>query len=195
MVPNFSSKSVTICESSGVSRKTFPDDFSFRFKQTIPPITFNFRFSCSRTISGTLSIYIFVIANTTCILCLIVFRRWCYLCINNVPNWLSIILIILSNDVHLDPGPQYQNSFFNFMSWNVNSMANDNFERGRLIKARNSTFNYDMISICETSLNDSVELPETLLNDYTFVSANNPANTRHGGMGLFLQEILSQLKS
>ena len=42
-----------------------------------------------------------------------------------------------------------------------------------------------MISICETSLNDSVELPQTLLNDYTFVSANNPANTRHGGVGLF----------
>ena len=127
----------------------------------------------SRIISGTLSIYIFVISNTpaTCILCLIVFQI--------VPNWLSIFLIILSNDVHLNPGPQYQNNFFNFMSWNVNSMAKDNFQRVRLIEAHHSIFIYDLISICETSLNDSVELPETLLNDYMFVSANNPANTRH----------------
>ena len=33
-------------------------------------------------------------------------------------------------------------------------------------------FNDDLISICETSLNDSVELPEPLLNAYTFVPAN-----------------------
>ena len=42
----------------------------------------------------------------------------------------------------------------------------DNFQRVRLIEAHNCIFNYDLISICETSLNDSVELPETLLNDY-----------------------------
>ena len=76
------------------------------------------------------------------------------------------------------------------MSWNVNSLAKDNFQRVRLIEAHNSIFNYDLISICETSLNDLVELPETLLNDYTFVPANHPANTRHGGVGLFFKNSL-----
>ena len=47
-----------------------------------------------------------------------------------------------------------------------------------------------MISICETSLNDSVELPETLLDDYTLVLANKPGNTRHGGAGFFYQNSL-----
>ena len=42
------------------------------------------------------------------------------------------------------------------MSWNVNSIAKDNVQRVRLIDAHNSIFNYDLISICETSLNDSV---------------------------------------
>ena len=51
-------------------------------------------------------------------------------------------------------------------------------------------FKYDLISICETSLNDSVDLPETLLNDYTFVSANNPANFRHDGVRLFYKNSL-----
>ena len=43
------------------------------------------------------------------------------------------------------------------MSWNVNSLAKDNFQRVRLIEAHNSIFNYDLVSICESSMNDSVE--------------------------------------
>ena len=67
------------------------------------------------------------------------------------------------------------------MSWNFNSLAKDNFQRVGLIEATNSIFNYDLTSICETSLNDSVELPDTLLNDYTFVSANNPVTLEMEG--------------
>ena len=104
--------------------------------------------------------------------------------------WLPIILVRLSNDVQLNPGHHFHNSFFNFMSWNVNSLAKDDFQRVTLIEAHNSIFNYDLISICETSLNDSVELPETLLKEYPFIPANNPANTRHGGVGLFYKDSL-----
>ena len=73
------------------------------------------------------------------------------------------------------------------MSWNVNSLPKDNYQRVRLIEAHNSIFNYDLISISESSLHDSVELPETRLNDYTFVPANHPTNTRRGGEGLFFE--------
>ena len=76
------------------------------------------------------------------------------------------------------------------MSWNVNSLAKDDFQRVQLIEARNSIFNYGLISICETALNDSIELPETLLNDYTFIPSNNPNNTKHGGVGLFYKNSL-----
>ena len=72
------------------------------------------------------------------------------------------------------------------MNWNLNSLTKDNFHRVDLIEAHNSIFNYDLISICETSLNDSVVLPEILLDDYTFEAANHPSNTKHGGVGLFL---------
>ena len=47
-----------------------------------------------------------------------------------------------------------------------------------------------MISICKTGLNDSVELPEPLLNEYIFVPANNPANKRHVVVGLFYRNSL-----
>ena len=76
------------------------------------------------------------------------------------------------------------------MSWNVNTIAKDNFQRVHLIEAHNSIFNYDLISICETSLNDSIKLPHILLNDYTFVHSKNPTNTRHGGVELFYKNSL-----
>ena len=41
------------------------------------------------------------------------------------------------------------------MNWNLNSLTKDNF-------AHNSMFNYDLISVCETNLDDTVDLLETL---------------------------------
>ena len=81
-------------------------------------------------------------------------------------------------------------SIFNFMSWNVNSIAKDDFQRVRSIEAYNSSFNYDLISICKTSLNDSIKLPDILLSDNTFVHSNNTTNNRDGGVGLFYKNSL-----
>ena len=93
--------------------------------------------------------------------------------------WYVLVRLILCPDINPNPRPKisdphFQNIYFNLL-WKLNSLAKDNFQRVSLIEAHNSNFNYDLISICETSLNDSVELPEPLLNAYTFVSDNNPA--------------------
>ena len=77
--------------------------------------------------------------------------------------------------------------------WNCNSLAKEDFHRLRLIEAQNSIFNYDLISLCETRLNDQVSLPdpqEYVNNEYTFIPANKPNNTRHGGVGLFYKNSL-----
>ena len=50
--------------------------------------------------------------------------------------------------------------------------------------------NYLSARVCETNLNDTVDLPETLLNDYSFVTANHPLNRKHGGVGLFYKNSL-----
>ena len=76
------------------------------------------------------------------------------------------------------------------MNWNLNSLVKNNFERVQAIEAHNTLFNYDLISICETSLNDSIEIPDPLLNDYTFLPANHPDNESHGGVGLFYKNSL-----
>ena len=120
-------------------------------------LALKFRKTLFHIFFAILSIYIFHLGTTTtACLCLLVFQNWWLSYAQNCPQWLLILLIILSNDIHQNPGPPLHNSFFNFMSWNVNSIAKDNFERVRLIEAHNSIYNYDLISICETSLNDSI---------------------------------------
>ena len=105
------------------------------------------------------------------------------------PMWVTFLRIILSNDIEKNPGG-FKNGFFNFCTWNLNSLGKDKFNRVRLLEAHNSIFNYDLISLCETSLNESVELPEPLLENYTFISCNNSNNTKHGGVGLFYKTSL-----
>ena len=101
-------------------------------------------------------------------------------------------MIKLSNDVQPNPG-SLQNAYFSFMNWNCNSIAKDDFLRLRLLETQNSIFNYDLISLCETSLNDQVKFPDPnkyLNNKYTFISSDKPDNTRHGGVGPFYKNYL-----
>ena len=112
-------------------------------------LALKFRKTLIQLIFTILSIYIFHLAITpiASILCIMVFQNWCHSCTQKSPRWLQILLIILSNDVSRNPGPPFRNSFFNFMSWNVNSIAKDDFQRVHLIEAHNSIFNCDLISI------------------------------------------------
>ena len=86
--------------------------------------------------------------------------------------------------------PNFQNNCLNFMNWKLNSLTKDNFHRVVLIEAHNSIFNYDLISVCETNLDDSVELPETLLKDYTFEPIIHLLNIKRGGVGIFYKNSL-----
>ena len=128
------------------------------------------------------------VTPATFILCLMIIHTWCSLC-TECSLWVQILLTMLSNDIELNPGPEFHENF-SFMNWNLNSLAKNNFERVQLIEAHNSIFNYDLISLCETSLNDSVEIPDPLMQDYTFIPANHPGNESHGGVGIFYKNSL-----
>ena len=90
----------------------------------------------------------------------------------------------------MNHGPQFHNTFFNFMTWNLNSITTNNYERIRLLEAHNSIFDYDLISVCETNLNDSLVPKVPVLNGYTFEPANHPGNVTHGGVGIFYKTSL-----
>ena len=90
-----------------------------------------------------------------------------------IPIWLPSLVIIQSNDVHVNPGPNNSNKAFSLCNWNCNSLAKNNFNR---VEA--STYNYDIMSLCETSLNDDVEIPVSLIDGYNFVTLNHPSGNR-----------------
>ena len=171
----------------------YPEDFSVQlFLHISPNLAFLLKldaniYKClARSCFHILCIFIFIDATSpaTLILSIFVFQIWCFAQTSNIPRWLPLILILLANDVELNPGPPLQNQFLSFMNWNLNSLVKDNFGRVGLIEAHNAIFDYDLISVCETNLTDSIEIPDPLLNDYNFIHSNHPGNVSHGGVGL-----------
>ena len=124
--------------------------------------------SCFHT--SCVLIFIDAISPASLLLSIFVFQIWCHALSSDVPRWLPYLLILLANDIELNPGPPVQNQFLSFMNWNLNSLVKDNFGRVGLIEAHNVIFDYDLISVCETNLNDSIEIPDPLLNDYNLIS-------------------------
>ena len=100
-------------------------------------LALKFRKTLFQLLFTILSIYIFhlVITPIASILCILVFQNWCHCGTQSSPQWLQNLLLILSNDVSRNPGPPFHNSFFSLISWNVNSIAKDDFQRVRVIEA------------------------------------------------------------
>ena len=63
----------------------------------------------------------------------------------------------------------------------MNTLSKNNFERVSLIEANNDLFKYDIISLCETSLNDTQKVPGNILNGYSYHACNHPSGGGGGG--------------
>ena len=79
--------------------------------------------------------------------------------------WYLFLQLKLSCDIHPNPGPGYHatnfsGGFLSFCNWNLNTLSKEDFYRVSLLEAHNFNFNYDIISLCETSLNDTVQVPD-----------------------------------
>ena len=132
---------------------------------------------------------------TTILLLLIEHTSWC--AFEGLMIWYFGILITLSYDVHPHPGPTNDvpvnvcnTGFITFCNWNVNTLSKDDFHRVSLIEANNTIFDYDIISLCETSLNNSVSVPENALNGYIYHPCNHPSGEKKGGVGIFYKACL-----
>ena len=107
--------------------------------------------------------------------------------------WILSLLLTLSGDIHPNPGPipgDFSSGFLSFCNWNLNSLAANNFNRLTLLNAENTIHKYDIISLCETSLNDDITVPPDAIPGYTFHPLNHPSGGRHGGVGIFYKESL-----
>ena len=59
-----------------------------------------------------------------------------------------------------------------------------------LIQAHTTLFNHDIVSLCETSPNDTIELPDELIDHYKFITDNSPSSKKQGSVGIFYRESL-----
>ena len=136
-------------------------------------------------------IFSVAVSQISHLLCVLLLMLGCFIGRERTPSWVYQLLLILANDIHLNPGPRgYQNGFLKFMNYNLNSLAKDNFSRVQLLEAHNSIFDYDIISLCETGLNSSNESLVPKIEGYTFLSANHPDDVTHGGVGVYYKDSL-----
>ena len=101
---------------------------------------------------------------------------WCgYFCgyftlMNYTLQWFYLLLILLrSGDVHVNPGPS---NFISIMHWNCNSLLAHNGIRIPLIDSYNSLHKYDIITITESVLTDTVSDEDINLEGYIPIRKN-----------------------
>ena len=121
-------------------------------------------------------------------------QPWCHYHYQLLTFWIFLLLILQSHDVHPNPGPRHLNSefsngFLSFCNWNLNTLSLDNFRRVSLLEAHNTIFKYDIISLCETSLNDDIQVPEGILPGYQYHPLNHPDGRKSGGVGIFSKKL------
>ena len=150
---------------------------------------------CTSIIHGLMSTSIFFVMKRVACVIGMYLRIVHYFPYDAIALWYFILHLILSSDVHPNPGPifpssQFSSGFLSFCNWNLNTLSKDDFYRTSLLEAHNANFNYDIISLCETSLNETIEVKENILPGYKFYPWNHPDGTRDGGVGIFYKESL-----
>ena len=106
--------------------------------------------------------------------------------------WVCLLHLVVCPDIHPNPGPAHSNNFtggfLSFCNWNLNTLSKEDFYRITLLEAHNTQHNYDIISLCETSLDNAMTVPD--MPGYKFHSCNHPDGNRSGGVGIFYKESL-----
>ena len=73
-----------------------------------------------------------------------------------VLTWLYSLLILLSTDVELNPGPKRSStSNISICCWNLNSISADSFTKLFLLKAYIAIHKFNIICLSETYLDSS----------------------------------------
>ena len=128
------------------------------------------------------------ITHTLCIFVLTLFFSHHF---RKPTSWYLALILLLSHDIETNPGPHsFNDNYLSFMNWNLNSLATDNFSRTHMLEAHNSLYNYDIISLCETSLTEETTLQVPKIEGYTYEPGNHPDDVSRGGVGVYYKDSL-----
>ena len=105
--------------------------------------------------------------------------------------WLYILLIILSGDVELNPGPKRKAAqTLSVCHWNLNSICAHNFTKLSLLRAYVSVHKFDNICLSETYLDSSIDDVSLEISGYYLIRSDHPSNKRCSGICIYNQNFL-----
>ena len=99
--------------------------------------------------------------------------------------WLCSLAIKRSGDIEENPGPKPNScDCLSICHWNLNSIPAHNFIKLSLLRAYISINKTDIICLSETYLDSSIPSDDDNLElpGYNLVRADNPTNTKRGGV-------------
>ena len=99
------------------------------------------------------------------------------------------ILLLLSGDVHQNPGPQI-NKCLEFFHWNLNSLCARDRIKIPLIETYDALHKFDIIAVSESMLDKSIKNDEIYIEGFSkdVFRSDHPSNTKTGGVCLYARE-------
>ena len=100
-----------------------------------------------------------------------------------------MILLLLSNDIELNPGPS---KAISICQWNLNSMWVNDFSKISQISAFLNVHNFDVFCVCESFLTSSIsdDDPRLAIDGYELIRCDHPSDTKRGGVCIYYKSHL-----
>ena len=114
------------------------------------------------------------------------------LTIRSLP-WLYSLLILLSADVELNPGPKRAStSNISVYHWSLNSISAHNYIKLFLLKAYIAIHKFDIICLSETYFDSSTSSDDDNLaiSGYNLIRSDHPSNNKRGGVCIYYKNFL-----
>ena len=108
-------------------------------------------------------------------------------------SWLYSLLMLLSADVELKPGPKCAfTRNISICNWNLNSISAHNYIKFFLLKAYIAIHKFDIICLSETYLDSSTTSDDDNLAilGYNLIRSDHPSNNKGGGVCIYYKNFL-----
>ena len=105
--------------------------------------------------------------------------------------WLYSILILLSADVELNPGPKCASTRnISLRHWNLNSISPHNYIKLFILKAYIAIYKFHIISLSETYLDSSTTSDDNnlVISGYNLIPFDHPSNNKHCGVCIYCKK-------
>ena len=101
------------------------------------------------------------------------------------------LLLILSGDIHTNPGPSIRKDL-NFFHWNLISLCARDGVKKQLIEVYDAIHKYDIVAVSESMLDSTIKNDDIFIEGFSkdIYRSDHPSNTKLGGVCLYYRDEL-----